>query len=125
MPALARGQGICDFDIGQKNSQKTGKSWHGGSKTIISQTGQLELSVLFRVARTSHFFSEFFWPINYLNHIVPVLLLVQAHEMSKSLYLPKYTRSLFKDVIYCDDLIKFSHLIGWLRQINDHFFELV
>jgi len=52
---------------------------------------KLELSVLFRRDSTSQFFlyfSEFFWTINYRYLKVSALLLVEAHEMSKSLNLP-------------------------------------
>ena len=38
------------------------------------------------------YFTEFFLTINYWNHIVPALQLVEAHQMWKSLDLPTYTR---------------------------------
>ena len=44
--------------------------------------------------RTGQLFqlSDFFWTIDYRYHIVPALLFVEAHEMSKSLN-PNYRRS--------------------------------
>ena len=59
----------------EKYKKKDGKSWHVGTKPMISLLGKLELSVYFRRARIPIFwyFPEFFGIINYRYHKVLVL----------------------------------------------------